>query len=227
MTRSKTKPTRSQNTSSSAPARRQSLSVYRRELILAAARRVFERQGFEGATMRAIAEEAGYTTGGLYGNYAGKEEIYADLLSQTLGALQAAVTEAAKAVSEPLASAYAAAWAFFDYYLRHPEDLDLGFYLFSGMKPRGLTTGLNRRLNDELSGSLNVITAALERAGWAPNKAMQTTASLFSHIAGALMLQHTGRIRLFETDCGTLVKDYLSLVISESPKESRDEYSHY
>ena len=33
----------------------------------------------------------------------------------------------------------AKASAFFDFYREHPRDLDLGFYLFYGMRPRGLT----------------------------------------------------------------------------------------
>src|SRR5262245_101714 len=61
--------------------RQRAVNDYRREIILAAARRVFADQGLEGATLRAIAKEAGYTHGALYFHYASKEEIYGDLLA--------------------------------------------------------------------------------------------------------------------------------------------------
>ena len=64
--------------------RRRAVSDYRREIILAAARRVFADQGLEGASLRAIAKAAGYTHGALYFYYASKEAIYADLLAGSL-----------------------------------------------------------------------------------------------------------------------------------------------
>ena len=198
--------------SSSSP-RQQALSEYRRQLILDAARRVFERHGFEGTTMRAIAKEAGYTTGGLYGNYANKEDIYAELLSQTLNALYRTVHQATLSCSEPLAKARTASMAFFDYYLDNPGDLDVGFYLFSGMKPRGLTRELDRRLNSELLQSLDEITTALEHSGKEQQQARQTTAAIFSHIVGVLMLTHTGRLRLLHTDSRVLIEGFLDQVL--------------
>ena len=56
--------------------------------------RVFEEKGLEGANMRSIAREAGYTPGALYFYYASQEEIYADLLSHSLRRLHAATCEA-------------------------------------------------------------------------------------------------------------------------------------
>jgi AcrR family transcriptional regulator len=51
----------------------------REELILAA-RVVFMRRGFHGATLDEIAEEAGYTKGAVYSNFAGKDDLYLALL---------------------------------------------------------------------------------------------------------------------------------------------------
>ena len=66
----------------------------RRAHILEAALRVFEAKGLEGANMRSIAREAGYTPGALYFYYASQEEIYADLLSHSLRRLHAATCAA-------------------------------------------------------------------------------------------------------------------------------------
>src|SRR5947209_13265538 len=47
-----------------------------REQLLEAASRVFARRGFSEATVEEIANEAGYTTGAVYSNFRGKEELF-------------------------------------------------------------------------------------------------------------------------------------------------------
>ena len=59
----------------------------KRELLLRAARDEFAEQGLEGATMRGIAVRAGCTTGAIYPLFDSKEAIYAELLTQSLAAL--------------------------------------------------------------------------------------------------------------------------------------------
>src|SRR6266536_6724760 len=46
-----------------------------REQLLGAAARVFARKGYAGASVDDIAEEAGFTVGALYSNFAGKQEL--------------------------------------------------------------------------------------------------------------------------------------------------------
>lgn len=48
--------------------------------LLQAARTVFLRRGFHGASLDEIAEEAGYTKGAVYSNFAGKDDLYLALL---------------------------------------------------------------------------------------------------------------------------------------------------
>lgn len=50
--------------------------------LLAAAARVFIERGFEGASIEAIAAEAGYTRGAFYSNFESKEQLFAELLQQ-------------------------------------------------------------------------------------------------------------------------------------------------
>jgi AcrR family transcriptional regulator len=50
--------------------------------VLAAAARVFARRGFHGASLEAIADEAGYTRGAVYYNFAAKEELFLELLDR-------------------------------------------------------------------------------------------------------------------------------------------------
>jgi AcrR family transcriptional regulator len=53
-----------------------------RRKLLAAAERIFARDGFEAARLEDIAAGAGYTRGAFYANFAGKEEIFIALLEQ-------------------------------------------------------------------------------------------------------------------------------------------------
>ncbi|MFB0951680.1 MAG: helix-turn-helix domain-containing protein, partial [Rhodospirillales bacterium] len=65
-------------------ARQAAVSTMKQSLILDAARQIFEEDGIEGASIRAIAKKAGYTPGAIYFHFASKEEIYAALLDQSL-----------------------------------------------------------------------------------------------------------------------------------------------
>lgn len=51
-----------------------------RGLVLAAARRVFLERGYAGATLEAIAEEAGFSKGVVYSQFAGKSDLFLALL---------------------------------------------------------------------------------------------------------------------------------------------------
>ena len=50
--------------------------------LLAAAARVFSSRGFHGASVEAIAEAAGLSTGAIYSNFAGKEELFLTLYEE-------------------------------------------------------------------------------------------------------------------------------------------------
>ena len=119
----------------------------RRAHILAAAQRVFEADGLEGANMRAIAKEAGYTPGALYFYYHNREEIYADLLTTSLWRLKDFTQDAARDARTPAEQLQTRAVAFYDYYATRPDEMSLGFYLFRGLGPHGLTQTLDERLN--------------------------------------------------------------------------------
>lgn len=57
------------------PSRAQKQAVTRAQLIRAAAS-VFARRGFQAARVEEIAEQAGYSHGAVYSNFAGKEELF-------------------------------------------------------------------------------------------------------------------------------------------------------
>lgn len=65
---------------------RQQSRVQTRERLLEAATEVFSRQGFDAASVEEIAEEAGYSKGAVYSNFASKEELFLTLLDRHLEA---------------------------------------------------------------------------------------------------------------------------------------------
>ena len=177
--------------------------------MLDAARAVFEKLGIEGASIREIAKQAGYTPGAIYSYFDNKEVLYGALLAESLERLNAVVSAAGHdglSAAEMLA-AKASAW--FGFYAVNPRDLDLGFYLVQGMRPRGLTAALNDQLNDRLMDALKPCEAALQAMGLSEQDALRENTSLFAHGVGLLLMQHTGRIRMFGQDATLLFDAYV------------------
>jgi AcrR family transcriptional regulator len=193
-----------------AGGRRRAADGLKRGLILAAARRVFEAEGLDGASLRAIAAQAGYTPAALYFHFDSKEAIYAEVLDDSLAKLSAAVHRAVISARSPAARLRAAAMGFFRFYADHPRDLDLGFYLFrGGMKPQGLGRARDEALNAALAAALQPIADAALALGAGRAAARLLVVDTFAHAAGLLLLAHTGRIRMFGADAARLMLRYI------------------
>ena len=207
-------------------ARQRAVADVRRALVLAAARSAFLELGLEGASLREIAKRAGYTPGAIYSYFASKEEVYGALLGESLERLNEFVNTAE---AEPSAGSGVAARsraaqnvlrakasAFFDFYRENPRDLDLGFYLFHGMQPRGLTPSLNEKLNARLRDALSPARDGLVALGWGADDAQAEVTALFAHIVGLLLLSHTGRIRMFRQESRALFGRYLDAMVARA-----------
>ena len=189
--------------------RQQAMTDVRRALVLDAARAVFEKLGIEGASIREIARAAGYTPGAIYFYYDSKEAIYGALLAESLERLNDKVAQAGTVAQDAAARLEAKASAWFDFYADNPRELDLGFYLVQGMRPRGLNATLNEQLNSRLRDALQPCEAALQALGLTGEAALRETTALFAHGVGLLLLKHTGRIRMFGQDATLLFDAYV------------------
>lgn len=196
--------------------RTQALADARRALVLEAARSAFFELGMDKTSIREIAQRAGYTPGALYSYFASKEDVYGALLGESLARLDAQVRSAAGAAAAGAPRLRAAAGAFFDFYRANPRDLDLGFYLFQGMKPRGLTPELNDALNARLLQALQPCRDELRRLGMPAAAALQEVTALFAHAVGLLVPGHTGRIRMFRQDSAGLFRRYLDRLVERA-----------
>jgi AcrR family transcriptional regulator len=190
--------------------RRKAVSDLKRELILDAARKVFEADGLEGASLRAIAATAGYTPAALYFHFESKEAIYAEVLRGSLADLEQAVNRSVARTKTPIDRLRATAMAFFRYYSDNPRDLDLGFYLFrGGMKPHGLGKERDDMLNAALESALRPIAEAALALGARREEARSLMADIFAHAVGLLLLAHTGRIRMFGASALNLMERFV------------------
>ncbi len=201
--------------------RENTLSQARRALILDAARSAFFELGLDGASLREIAKRAGYTPGAIYSYFANLEEIYGALLGESLVRLNQAVEVAGQQAATGVELLRAKAQAFYVFYRDNPKELDLGFYLFDGVKPRGLNPALNQQLNEQLMASLRPVQDALEALGLGTDEAVIETTAVFAQIVGALVLNNTGRIRLFRQQPDTLFARYMDALIQRLPSPAR------
>lgn len=72
------------STASSRPSLRDEQKALTRRRLLDAAEAVFARRGFHGASVEEIGREAGATTGALYANFAGKEDLFLALFEERI-----------------------------------------------------------------------------------------------------------------------------------------------
>lgn len=206
--------------------RRQALVDVKRNHILSAARSVFIEFGLEAVSMREIAKRAGYTAGAIYSYFGSKEEIYGALLAESLERLNEFIQQGDIAVSldesatskNQLYELKKSALAFYQFYRDNPRDLDLGFYLFQGMKPRGLTNEWDSELNARLKDAMHPQELALSKLGLTKKEVDIEVTAIFAHIVGVLLLNHTGRIRMFGKSADELIAHYLDNLALRLPK---------
>lgn len=188
--------------------RQESVRRFKRALIRDAAKQVFAAHGIEGASVRGIARAAGYTTGAIYTYFASKEDLYAEVLRDSLDTLSREVGVAVDAAGgHRAAAALRALWTF---YSSRRSDFALGFYLYGGARPVGLTRELDRELNARLDAVIDVIGDALVADGLAaPDRAHRTAVAHATWVFGLLLMTKTGRLRSLGEDAEQQLTDHL------------------
>ncbi len=83
-----------ENAPMKAPTRRALAKQQTRAKVLAAARRLFSEQGYEGATIRDIAAAAGMSTGAVFANFSDKSDLFREIMLTDMAALADAMREA-------------------------------------------------------------------------------------------------------------------------------------
>ncbi len=99
-----------------APTRRALAKQQTRVKVLAAARKLFSEEGYEGATIRDIAAAAGMSTGAVFANFTDKSDLFREIITADCEALLDAMREAAgrgRGVEDALLKVFMAGYSFY------------------------------------------------------------------------------------------------------------------
>lgn len=192
------------------------LDAHRRQLIVDAARRVFEQSGLEGASIRAIAQAAGCTTGAIYPHFDGKEEIFAVVLSKSLLAISRAVSRAVRETRPPAKALRRATSTIYKYYDLRPSELTLALVLFNGNRPTKLGRGLDETLKEQMDGLLALLAEQVRETAQKPFLPMVRieAMALFTYLVGLLVLKHSGRIDVLGNNASLLLAHYIKNMVA-------------
>jgi AcrR family transcriptional regulator len=132
-----------------------------REQLLAAAARVFARRGYHGAAVDEVAEEAGYTTGALYSNFSGKEDLFLSLLERFAARQLQEIAEAAASGPSAGARARAGADTWMAFLEREPElvPLFVEFWSYAVRNPE-----LRPRFAEQRARARDIVCGVIEQA---------------------------------------------------------------
>ena len=131
-----------------------------------AAAYVFGERGFHGARLEDVAERAGYTTGAIYSNFVGKEDLFLGVLERQVAAHVRDLRAAVEAESEPEKRVAAAATQWLDEQRRGER----AFLLFVEMWAYAVRRPRFRRRFVHRVRALREATAALIAAADVPLK---------------------------------------------------------
>jgi AcrR family transcriptional regulator len=183
-----------------------------RAQLLAAAAQVFARKGFAGASLEEIAEQAGYSTGAVYYNFANKEQLFLELLrsgrsqrvANRVQAVTRIFTEAAASGGDPFAtlSKYISAIAGQG---SEMSPLAAESWLYAVRNPEAMEL-VAANLGEEDRGLEPVIAAAMERFGTPPGISSDEMAL----VATALF---NGLVRRRRIDPGAVPDDLFGRVL--------------
>lgn len=176
-----------------AAKRRRASRDFRHDALRAAARAVFARAGLDGATMRAIAAEAGYVPGAIYAYYPSKEAICADLLVAALADLGRAVRAAlASAGGSPAERLREGAAAYGGFWQERPAELELLVQVLRRLRPGAVPAEIERQLTGRLIAALTPLAEAARACG---NRRPEAGTLVFAAaVLGLTLLDASGRL---------------------------------
>jgi AcrR family transcriptional regulator len=117
--------------------RRNERKAQTRARLIEAAARVFAARGFHGASVEAVAEEAGYSTGAVYSNFSGKEELFLAVLDEHIERRLSAVRDAIASADGPRERARAGARNWIEFLEANPDwyPLFIEFWAYAQRDP--------------------------------------------------------------------------------------------
>jgi len=158
--------------------------------LIASARIVFARRGFHRALLEEIAEEAGYSTGAIYANFEGKEDLFLAVLEDHVAARVRAVEQAVSDASTPAQRARAGADNWMQFLREDPDwyRLFIEFWSYAQRDPE-LRTRVAVRFAAFPKANAELIEVGARDAGIAlPEGLANAAGTLFTALADGLAL---------------------------------------
>jgi AcrR family transcriptional regulator len=138
-----------------------------RDDLLSAAVRVFGRRGFGAARLEEVAAEAGYTTGAIYSNFAGKDELFLAAFEHEIARHVGEVDAALEGAGDPAERTRAAAGQWISYLDRSPEMFPLFVEYWSyAMRNPAHRPRFQERFGAFRDATTRMIEAAAAERGW-------------------------------------------------------------
>ena len=137
--------------------------------LLEAAARVFARRGLNGASVDDVAAEAGYTSGAVYSNFAGKEELFVAAFEHEVARQVREVIEARDHAGEdtPRARTSAIAARWMQFLETRPEMFELMIeYWAYAVRNRDQRPGFAERFGAFRDATTRLVQEEAERGGW-------------------------------------------------------------
>lgn len=159
----------------------------RRAEILAAAERIFVEHGYEGATIRKIADEVGLSSTALYMHFTEKSEILHEICSRAFAALLETNRALGDAPGGPEARLRLMLRAYVDFGFDNPNAYRLA-YMTRPIELREGAQSAARELGHELYRSFEGVVEELEAAGRLRGDARTTAQALWAGVHGVVSL---------------------------------------
>ncbi|MES2860540.1 MAG: TetR/AcrR family transcriptional regulator [Pseudomonadota bacterium] len=162
----------------------------RRAEILAAAERIFVEVGYEGATIRKIADEVGLSSTALYMHFTEKSEILHEICQGAFARLQTANATVIEAAGPPEVRLRRLLEAYVDFGFANPNAYRL-IYLTRPVEARDGAQSAAQRLGGELFRTFEAIVEEVEAAGRLRGDAKATAQALWAGAHGIVSLRIT------------------------------------
>ena len=191
------------------------------EQILKAARTLFVKKGYMGATMRDIAKEAKLSTGAIYVYFSGKDEIYSKVCEEAFHVVIGLIKKAAEIPGTPIKRLREICREYYSFYTDYTEYFKMLTFHDLGFTRRGQSDELTDRLKELTAQAIsiihNVVEEAIEAGEFSSTfNSLNASFNLWAGLEGILLLDMMGylRGRGFNLDLEELVFNQLELMLS-------------
>lgn len=141
--------------------RRKREKEQRETSILDAAEKLFIKKGFEGTSMDDIAAAVELSKPAIYRYFANKEELYLAVAYRSVGIVCAMMEEYVEKGRTGLEKAYATGRAFYDFYLKYPDQYRLMMNL-SYVGSAGQDSPYMKKIREATGGNLKLMCRAID-----------------------------------------------------------------